>query len=61
MRKFKDKRQRVEDIKEAIHRGRLDLHPQEHAEACRELEIYCQKEAARQESHNEVNGVPERE
>lgn len=60
MANYSNKEDRLDVIKEAIKAGRTDLHPTDHAEACRELEIFCQKEADAQEASNDANGVPER-
>ena len=57
---YTDKTDRVEKIKDLIKSGREDLHPQDHAEACREIEIFAGKEANRQQETNDEQGVPER-
>ena len=54
---MKDKREKVDAIKEEIKSGRTDLHPVEHAEACREIEIFSGKEADRQEKTNDALGT----
>lgn len=53
-------KERTDEIKELIIKGREDLHPTRHAEVCRELEIFCGKEADRQESVNDQTGVPDK-
>lgn len=50
---MKAKRPWVDAIKETIREGREIIHPVEYAQACREIEIYCAREADRQEEDND--------
>lgn len=51
---MRDKRKHVDAIKEQIKEGRTDLPPTEHAEACREIQIFTGKEADRQDKANDA-------
>lgn len=46
---MRDKRQFLTDVKARITGGRDSLPPEEYAQAVRELEIFCGKEASHQE------------